>query len=426
MFGKKNSDVLIVGAGPIGMVAALTLAQSGVRANIIDKAGKTCARSNALVINPASLEAFNRLGFVDRILDQSFRVEQVVIYDESQIRETIRLSDLGIAYPYLAILPQSVLEDILESELRKEGVSILWNHRATHINHMINGIELEVDRLVERSIGYAVAHSEKLVDKTLSFTTKLMLVADGYNSLLRKWLHIDTNTVGETRQFAVFEVETDSYPEKEIRISLGNGLETVQYPMVGGMSRLNFQFDGAELPSEYRNKDTIPIQTHFEQEELLGDKHLHELIEDRCPWDTGYINRVIWRTAVPFELRKANILREGHALLLGDAARSFGPTGMASVNLGIQEAEKLAYSIKDGLRQSELLTQLDRLLEDFELKWDAIYQLGDHARPFEMADTWTATNRERLLQSLPVNGVTLERLASQLFIHLVMPEMVDA
>ncbi len=426
MFGKRNSETLIVGAGPIGMMTALALAQNGVRANIIDKANRTCARSNALVLNPASLEAFNRLGIVDRIIDNSFRVDEIVFYDDSQVRETVKLKDLDIAFPFLAIVPQSSLEDLLESELKREGVSILWNHRATHIKHMINGIELEVDKLVERSIGYAVAHSEKLVDKTISFQTKLMLVADGYNSLLRDRLGIEATSVGQTSQHALFDIETDAYPDREIRISINKGLETVQYPMIGDMSRLAFQFEGMTLPSDYREKERMPVQASFEQEKLLGDRHLYELIQSRCPWNTGYINRVIWRAAAPFEIRKVKMLREGHTVLLGDAARTFAPTGMASLNQGLQEAERIADTIKNDLGKSELLLSLDRQLEEFETEWDALYHLGTHSHPLDMADPWTVANRKQLLQSLPANGETLERLASQLFIHLVIPQMVDA
>lgn len=426
MFGKKHTDVMIVGAGPIGMMTALILAKSGIDTTIVDKASRPCTRSNALLLHPTVLKSLDRFGLAERVLENSYRIDAIHLYDDTQIRESIHLNQLPVAFPRISAISQNSLERVLEDELARLDTHVRWDHRAIGFTQDASHIEVNVDRLSERFMGYAVAHSEMMVEKTLNYHAKLMVAADGYNSLMRNLMQLENKSMGEPEYFAVFEFETDADPQHALRLSIHQDLLTAQIPQVGGRARLAFQYGDLTLPPDYREKDRLPLEQRDDEEHVLDDEHLVQLIDQRVPWNAGFINRVTWRAAVPFEKRAVPVTRVGRAFLLGDAARSFGPLASTGMNLGILEAERLALAIKDRIQSPDLLSDLDRLAEDFRSEWNLHYQIENHVSPAEMADPWIANHRSRILQNLPASGETLEKLAGQIFLHVNLPKSVLA
>ena len=80
MFGKKKPEVLVVGAGPVGLFTAPQLARRGIRVEIIDKDWRTGAHSYALALHPSSLRLFQDVGLLGEILDESYLVKTIGIY----------------------------------------------------------------------------------------------------------------------------------------------------------------------------------------------------------------------------------------------------------------------------------------------------------------------------------------------------------
>lgn len=427
MFAKKNVEVLVAGAGPAGMMAALSLAENGVDTAIVDAAPRACTANNAVVIHPRTLKLFEKLGFAERLIDSAYRIDRLVIYDESQPRETIRLGELPFAYPYAVSLPQAELEFILEDELNQAGIRIHWDHRVSGFEPSDDGMQIDVDRYSDRGTGYAVSHTERVIDKTLRYHSDFLVAADGYNSILRRLAGAELVPLSEDQYFVCFEFETDMDAEHAIRISLRDGLATAQYPLDGGMARLGFQFTGMTLPASNRDKDRAYLQDRSALPEFLDDAHLTELIKQRVPWNTGYVNRVRYRAAIPFEKRYLKTPQLGQTFFLGDSARTFGPLGSLSLNLGLQEAETFALAYKASHESKALLKKrLGELSLNMIEKWKMLANLEKHTTPIEMADPWIAQNRARILRALPASGETLERLASQIFIHLNTRELVEA
>src|SRR5690606_8964144 len=81
MFGREKTDVLVVGAGPVGLFTALHLARHGVRVQIVDKEWRTGAHSYALALHAASLRLLDDLGLRARVLEHAYRVDTVAFYD---------------------------------------------------------------------------------------------------------------------------------------------------------------------------------------------------------------------------------------------------------------------------------------------------------------------------------------------------------
>lgn len=427
MFGKKSVEILVAGAGPCGMATALALAQHGIDTAIVDSEARACTRSNAIQLNPQTLQLIDKLGFVERVIDSGYRINKLLIYDQTQPRETVDLGELPGPFPFAISIPQAELEFILEDELNKAGVHVLWNHRVAELARNDHGFHVDIDRYSERGMGYAISHTDRVVEKTLHYQAKLVIAADGYNSLLRRFTPCETSKLGEDQHFVFFEFETDMDPEHAVRVSIHDQLATAQYPMNGGFARLAFQHTGPSLPSENRNKDRDPVQDQHGQPEFLDDSHFRDLIERRVPWITGYINRISYRAAVPFEKRYVQKPYADGVFFIGDAARSFGPLASLSLNLGLEEADELTSRYKASRQNPK---DLDHELSELGLamasQWRAIADMERLSTPIEKADPWVANNRARILRTLPATGELLERLATQIFIHVKVREPVGA
>jgi 2-polyprenyl-6-methoxyphenol hydroxylase-like FAD-dependent oxidoreductase len=95
MFGKKPPQVLVVGAGPVGLFAALALTRHGVRVQIVDKEWRTGKHSYALALHAASLQMLDEAGLLADVLEKSYRVRGVGLYDGRGRRGEMRVSDLA-------------------------------------------------------------------------------------------------------------------------------------------------------------------------------------------------------------------------------------------------------------------------------------------------------------------------------------------
>jgi len=77
VFGKHKTEVLVVGAGPVGLFTALRLKEQGIDVSIVDKLQRTGTHSYALALHPASLELLDETGLADEIVSQGYRVDKI-------------------------------------------------------------------------------------------------------------------------------------------------------------------------------------------------------------------------------------------------------------------------------------------------------------------------------------------------------------
>lgn len=413
MFGKKRVEALVEGAGPSGMIAALVLAQNGVDACLVDAASGPCSRTNAAILHPATIALFDRLGFADRILAQGYRIEKIALLEGAAPRATLRFDALREPFRFALALPQSVLEATLEDELEQAGAPAHWDHRLSDARASADDIDLDVDRYSERNIGYAVAHQERVIERTLHYHAKILIAADGHNSLSRHLFNVEREPSGSAEYYAFFEIETDQEPERTMRLSFQDGLATCEIPLGHGRAQLAFQYGDVTLPHEYRQKERELVQEGFDDHELLDDACFQRLVETRAPWLAGHVRRVAWRALAPFEKSRLANPRCGPAYFLGDAARTFGPLGAASLNLGVLEAEALALRVKRGIDEGALDQGLDELSGAQAEAWSAPGRAAA-----EGADAFVGANCDRILEALPATGDALSQLAGQISLRV--------
>src|SRR5580704_11669904 len=124
MSANPPFEVLVVGAGPVGLTMACELARRGVRCRIIDKAATPASTSRALAIFPRTLEIFEMMGMVDPVLGAGHQLSGVAIYNRSGQIAHIGFSSLPSRYRFAVSLPQSETERLLTEHLTGFGIVV--------------------------------------------------------------------------------------------------------------------------------------------------------------------------------------------------------------------------------------------------------------------------------------------------------------
>src|SRR3954453_490667 len=118
---QERPEVLVAGAGPVGLMAALVLAEQGIQVQIVDQEKRPAARSYALALHPQSLRLLDEVGLADELLARAHRIERLAFYEGMERRAELDFTALPAEFPYIAVLPQQILEGTLESALKRRG-----------------------------------------------------------------------------------------------------------------------------------------------------------------------------------------------------------------------------------------------------------------------------------------------------------------
>jgi 2-polyprenyl-6-methoxyphenol hydroxylase-like FAD-dependent oxidoreductase len=428
MSADKLAEVLVAGAGPVGLFTALSLARRGVAVRIVDTGVWACTHSYALALHPQTLPLFEELGLLDEICAHCYPVRSVALSDEVGPRARIALEQLDPG-GYLAVLRQDALEAMLERELNKHGVHVEWRHELSSLEPGPDCVRATVNRYEQESRGYVVAHTEWVVAGSSTADVRYVVGADGYSSRVRRALSFDFPEVGPAQYFAVFELSTDAIPKNEMTIVFANGSTDVLWPLPGGDCRWSFLLPeysdpGVEgiknalessgfghFPTE-RNKDRV-LSSEGAHDGVLSDENLRRLISQRAPWFQAKINAVKWRSVVRFERRMAPGFGQGRLWLAGDAAHLIGPVGVQSMNAGLAEAHDLAAVLAGVIRDGAPST-LDAYNQRSMEVWKQLHGSAGQLRPGPEADPWVAAHTRELLSCLPATGPRLNAMAAQL------------
>ncbi len=117
-------NVLIVGAGPVGLAMAVDLARYGVRVRIVEKAPQRTDKSKALVLWSRSLELMDRMGCTEPLLATGRKVSGVSITSGSEEIAKLKVSGVETPHPYALMIPQSETERLLGEHLASLGVTV--------------------------------------------------------------------------------------------------------------------------------------------------------------------------------------------------------------------------------------------------------------------------------------------------------------
>jgi 2-polyprenyl-6-methoxyphenol hydroxylase-like FAD-dependent oxidoreductase len=395
MFRHPDPEVLVVGAGPVGLTAALFLHQSGVRVEIVDTHQRTTQHSYALAIHPRTLRILDEAGVSGRLIEAGRKVTKVAYYQGSERRGEIDYSAIGSRHPYLLIVRQSVLERTVEGALREGKLNVLWGHRLQALSTDGESVRADVAKLDQVATGYPIARSEWVVVRSDTIRPAYVIGADGYDSAVRRMAGIDMTAHGDSQVFSVYEIEAAGELPSEVRVVLDPDLTSVYWPLEDGRCRWGFQ-----IPEASAHQPTLD--------------RLAELIAARAPWWAARPSQIYWSTLALFERRLTRSFGSGGVWLAGDAAHQAAPVGVHSMNSGIVEARELASRISRIRRGGGASSLLQEFASQAQEEWQWLLDPGRALQALPAADSWIRDNAARILACVPASGEDLKPLLGQI------------
>ncbi len=312
----RDTDVLIVGAGPTGLVLALWLARLGVRVRIVDKTAEPGTTSRALAVQARTLEFYNQIGLADAVVERGRKGTAVNLWVAGKQVAHAVFGDMGSGispFPYALIFSQDEHERLLIDRLAETGV--------------------EVERRMD-FLGFAEAadglHARlKRPDGTEeTFHAVFLAGCDGAHSAVRDALEIGFPGGQYAHLFYVADVEgSGRVMNGEIHV----GLDTTDFLAV-------FPLKGDERA---RLVGTVREEGEQRQENLSWNDVSKRVID----WMHIDPKRVNWFSTYRVHHRVADQFRKGRAFLLGDAAHIHSPVGGQGMNTGIGDAVNLAWKL---------------------------------------------------------------------------------
>jgi 6-methylpretetramide 4-monooxygenase / 4-hydroxy-6-methylpretetramide 12a-monooxygenase len=395
MFSHPDPEVLVVGAGPVGLVAALFLQQYGVRVEIVDMHQRTTQHSYALAIHPRTLRILEEAGLADALIKAGRKLTKVAYYEGRERRAEIDYSRLASTHPYLLVVRQSLLERTAEEALRRKNLEVLWGHRLQGLAVEDATLRTEVVTLDQVATGYPVARTEWLVVRSETMRPAYVIGADGYDSAVRRMSGIEMAEHRAAQVFSIYEIEATGDLPAEARVIFDPDLTSVYWPLEKGRCRWGFQI-----------RDTAAHEASMDR--------LEQLIVARAPWCTARPTQIYWSTLGLFESRLARSFGNGGVWLAGDAAHQAPPVAVHSMNSGLLEARELASRISQIQRSAGAPSLLEQFAIPMHEMWEWLLDAERVVRAFPGADPWVRQNGARILACMPASGDELEPLLQQI------------
>jgi 2-polyprenyl-6-methoxyphenol hydroxylase-like FAD-dependent oxidoreductase len=411
---QAQTEVMVVGAGPVGLWSALLLAESGIEVILIDREPRTTARSYACALHPATLRLLDTLGLAESAIACGHRIETLAFYDGPNREAEIRLSRLGGEFPFVLVLPQSSLEGLLEQRLRAAGVPVHWNHRFSGFTDQEESVAVAIEELEGTSTGYIVPHWETVVKNCPTVQAQFLIGADGHNSMVRPRAQLEYPKVGESASFAAFEFESEPTITNELRVVLDDTTTNVLWPLARNRYRWTFQLSRGELSADFPEKERRSVRLDEPTIDERIRQYVQKVANQRAPWFSGRVTRVHWCTEVTFERRLVTRFGRNRCWLVGDAAHQTGPVGVQSMNLGMAEASALASILRGILREAAPLQALDGFNQDWQKEWRRIQGLTGGLQSNDQTTSWVKKRAGRILSCLPGYGADLAELSGKL------------
>src|ERR1700729_3372000 len=317
----KHCEVLIVGAGPTGLVLALWLTRLGTTVRIIDKTAAAGTTSRALAVQARTLELYRQLDLTDTVLALGHKIPAINLWVKGQPKARLGFESVGgdlTPYPFLHIFPQDQHERLLVKRLEELGVAV---ERRTELL----GYTERDDRVV--------AHLRGPEGQEESCEATYLAGCDGARSLVRETM--GTGFPGGTYRQVFYVADVDvkgAVANGELHIDLDEADFLAVFPLAGeGRAR----FIGTVRDQRADNAETL----RFEDVSGRAIEHLKVQV-DKVNWFSTY--RVHHRVTDHF--------RKARAFVLGDAAHIHSPAGGQGMNTGIGDAINLAWKLHAVLR----------------------------------------------------------------------------
>ncbi|MCU1631455.1 MAG: monooxygenase [Micrococcaceae bacterium] len=313
-------DVLVVGAGPTGLMLANWLVKLGVRVALIDGKDGPTVESRALGVHSRSMEIYDQLGVAERVLAESVHADSVRPGFGRRAFAPVPLGELGRGlspYPGIHMVEQSANERLLVDNLLALGGSVRWGHRL-----------LSLDK--DQADDGVPAHLDGPAGPS-SLRARFVVGCDGASSLVRA--QCGTAFEGTTSRqtfYLVDAVGVTGLPPASVNIRQ----EATEFLLAFPMRPDDAGRNGQRLIGTAGDDDTPSVTEDFARRRMT---EAFGVTYEDYRWFSSY--RIHHRIAAHFRI--------GSVFLAGDAAHVHSPVGAQGMNTGLQDAHNLAFKLAD-------------------------------------------------------------------------------
>ncbi|MFT4900817.1 MAG: NADPH-dependent dioxygenase [Lentimonas sp.] len=419
MLNIEKNDITILGAGPVGLIAAHALSDRGIEYALLESSPKSHSHSYALALHPETLNLLESLGLADEILKVARRIKSIAIYSGNHRKATLDYSHLKTKYPFLSVIGQAELESILIHSLQRKGKHVNWLHRVRYIEPQANPLKITVTRCIESiTSNYAMGHPGIPLNQLIEYNSQYLIGADGLQSIARQSAGINFNQIAPPKNYAFFDCKSPSEYPDEMCLVLNNGQTHMFWPMSHGLCRWSFELDEGKFPFESKNIDPSAPEKTTPRFPQLNQDHLEALIKEHAPWFCGTIDSIPWRMIVKFERRLAACFGSDRIWLAGDAAHACPPAGVLSMNIGMREAYDLAQRLASGPSDQARAAALSTYNQARKHVWTQLLNLQNEYNDSDCSDPWLRENKKLLIGNIPATGETLSALLAQIEMNI--------
>lgn len=327
------ADVIIAGAGPVGMSLALALARQGISVYVLEKLWELSHEARASTIHPPTLEFFDEIGIIKNILASGLKIENLQFW-ERQTRELVAdfpytLIEKDTKYPFRFQCPQSTVTRIILKHIEKTKCGkVLFDHEFMGATQDKKKVKVSV----------------KTPNGEAEFNCKYLIGCDGAFSRVRENLGLGFD--GKTYEDRFLLISTD--------LDLG-GI----FPDIGTVAYI---FDPEEWVIIMTLPDTVRLVFKLNSEEVAEEATQIENVRRRImkflKADLNYEIKAV--STYHVHQRITENFRVGRTILAGDAAHINNPTGGMGMNSGIHDARDLSHALTRVLQGED-----DSLLDEY-------------------------------------------------------------
>jgi 2-polyprenyl-6-methoxyphenol hydroxylase-like FAD-dependent oxidoreductase len=392
-----DTDVLIVGAGPTGLMLANQLGRRGVRAMIIDRHSGPSLQTRALGVQARTLEIYDKLGIAERAVELGKPADGANIWATGRHMGRVPFGDAGKSatrFPYILVLGQDDNERIVGEKLRDWNMSVQWNTELT-------GIEQHAD--------HVVATLKKTDGAIQTIKARWVAGCDGSRSAVRELNAITFPGAPYEHVFFVADVAvTGNMMPNEVNVYLWKDGFHLFFPMRG---QDHWRIVGI-LPASVQDKRDVTFDDVVPS--VRGEAGAN-LTFKSCTWFSTY--RIHHRSASRF--------RAGRCFVLGDAAHIHSPMGAQGMNTGLQDAYNLGWKLAAVVKGHAKDSLLDSYEEERVPVAKQLLNTTDRAFRIVVSDSWLAgLLRTKVLARIAAFAMRRQRIqqaafrvVSQLAIH---------
>ena len=311
-----DTDILIIGAGPAGLMMAGQLALRNIPFRIIDKKSNGVHYSGALIIQTRSLEIFQQMGIAQSAIRHGIFANEIRLIFNGKKSVILPVKNIGAGlsrFPHMLMLEQSKTEKILTDLIHKYGYSVEQ--------------ETELMQIIPDDDGITSV-LKTLTGKVEVIRSKYLIAADGAHSSVRKQLEIPF--VGKTYSFSLFVTDCiadGDFNSNQICFSFSDKTTAGFFPLPDGRWRI----DGI-------------ISQEMELKEAVSFSDIGKSIAEKTRMNIR-ISNPDWFSIFQVNERYAKSFQQNRCFLVGDAAHIQSPVGAQGMNTGLQDSYNLAWKL---------------------------------------------------------------------------------